>query len=371
MRTNCVLIFSIIFCVNSLFSQNGLTSHPDWFIKPYVYSGIVIQHRSALSNLIKGYPRSYELSIGKPTLGNKLWHLENNKPDIGVNLTLMDYANPSQLGYGIVVAPFADIPLKEKATKARFHMRLSWGLAYMTKHFDVKTNQKNGAIGSKFNSYVQFKWYWHLPISPSVRLEPGFMFSHVSNARAKSPNLGLNIIGVGLGVHFTKKGNPVNVEKVDSNTRVRSRHEFVVINGYGINDAEVYGRKYLTSSLAMSYHFNKRNTHKFGIGFDVYYEENYVKDLDVEGITERTLIDELRYGPKLAYSYNLGRVSFPVEFGVYLRQLANPDGMFFHRIGVRYYAANNLIASVGLRTHWAVAYCFEFGIGYRFNLKKK
>jgi hypothetical protein len=39
------------------------------------------------------------------------------------------------------------------------------------------------------------------------------------------------------------------------------------------------------------------------------------------------------------------------------------------RIGVRYYSKSGLIAHFGLRTHFAVAYDFEYGLGYRFYLK--
>lgn len=349
-------------------AQSGLFSEPNWYIKPYVNFSAMIQHRSILGNVIKGYPMTYELNIVKPTSGSHLWHLENNKPDIGINLSLIDYANPQQLGYGIVVAPFAEIPLNEKDKPSRMILRLCWGPAYMTKRFDLRENQKNGAIGSGLNAYVQFKWFWQFDLNDRLRLEPGFMFSHISNARAQSPNLGLNVFGVGLGVNIKATKKQFSVASVDSSTKNKSKHEIFVTQNIGMNDGEIMGKKQFVSCLAIGYNFNKRNTHKFGVGFDVFYEENYVKDLRNAGIAEPSTFDKLRYGPKLAYSYNMGRISFPVEMGVYLRQLSEPDGVFFHRLGVRYFGYNGLVIAFGMRSHWAVAYNFEFGAGYRFRL---
>jgi hypothetical protein len=36
---------------------------------------------------------------------------------------------------------------------------------------------------------------------------------------------------------------------------------------------------------------------------------------------------------------------------------------------MKYYAKNGLVVNMGLRTHFAVAYDFEYGLGYRFYLK--
>ena len=72
---------------------------------------------------------------------------------------------------------------------------------------------------------------------------------------------------------------------------------------------------------------------------------------------------------KLGYSYNVGRLSFPFEVGYYFFQKTKPDELIVNRLGVRYYSKTGLIAHFGLRTHFAVAYNFEYGLGYRFSLK--
>lgn len=361
-------ILALFMVTSTLSSQNGLMSDPNWSIKPYLGAAGIIQHRSSMGNLIKGYPITYELNIVKSSLGDKLWQIENNMPDFGLNLSVVDYANHKELGFGIVMAPFMELPLNKRERARRLYLRLCWGGAYMTKHFQLHENQKNGAIGSSVNAYVQFKWFWRFKINNKVQMEPGFMFSHVSNGRAQSPNLGLNVFGVGVAFNFKATSKQVvPIQKIDSSTCVKSRHELTILNSYGMNDGEILGVKYLTSCLSFGYNYNKRNTHKFGLGLDVFYEQNYIKDIRNAGV-DASLMQKMRYGAKVCYSYNVGCISLPLEMGTYLGQVIEPDGLFFHKIGIRYIGKKGFMAAFGLRTHWAVAYNFDLGVGYRIPL---
>lgn len=359
-------------CRISLLAQTGLMSNPNWCIKPYLNAAAIIQHRSSMGNLITGYPITYELNMVKPSLGDKSWQLENNLPDYGINASVVDYGNHKELGFGIVLAPFLEIPLNKNVRARRLFLRLCWGGAYMTKHFNITENQKNGAIGSGVNAYVQFKWYWRIPLNKKMDIEPGLMFSHVSNGRAQSPNLGLNVFGAGVALNFKATDKPLpQIDKVSNRAMVKSRHELTILNSYGMNDGAILGPKYLTACLSFGYNYNKRNTHKFGFGFDVFYEQNYVKDLKNANVVVDNGFQKLRYGPKIGYSYNVGCISLPIEMGMYVNQPIKPDGNFYHKIGIRYMGPNGLMLAFGLRTHFAVAYDFDLGIGYRLPLGKR
>jgi hypothetical protein len=173
-------------------SQPNNFKSSDWQIKPCINTGFILVHRVTIGHLVKGYPTIYELNISKRTNGSKLWHLENNKPDFGISMQCLDYKNPSQLGYAFSLVPFIEIPLNEKVKMSRMILRLCWGATYLNKPFDIKENPKNIAIGSHWNAYVQFKWFWQIQLSKNLRFEPGFAFTHCSNGKASNPNLGLN-----------------------------------------------------------------------------------------------------------------------------------------------------------------------------------
>lgn len=354
----------------SLFSQNGITGNPDWQIKPVINQGFILVHRISIGHLVKGYPTNYELNISKPTLGNKLWHLENNKPDVGITLQCLDFKNPSQLGYALTAAPYIEIPLNEKVRPSRLVLRVCLGATYLTKHFDIRDNHKNIAIGSGLNAFVQFKWFWHLLLSERLRLEPGLAFTHASNGKARNPNLGLNVLSLNLGLNFlipsTRKPEVLGV---DSSTKAKSRNELMAYAAIGFNQHEIASERLLTSLYSLAYYRNVRNTHKFGIGVDAYYDQNYFVDYEAEKGKAPEGLEKFRLTVKACYAYNVGRISFPVELGYYVYQKAQPDGNIMSRIGVRYYTRSGLVASFGLRTHFAVAYTFEYGLGYRFYLK--
>ncbi len=359
-----------VFAGLAAFAQNGVVGNPDWQIKPVINHGFILIHRTSIGHLVEGYPNIYELNISKPTLGNKLWHLENNKPDLGITLQCLDFLNPKQLGYALTVAPYIEIPLNEKQKRSRLILRLCWGATYLTKKFDIESNHKNIAIGSHLNAYVQFKWFWHLPITKQLRLEPGFAFTHASNGRAKNPNLGLNVVSLNLGLNFLiPSPSRPQVMRVDSNTKVRSKNELYLFAAYGFNQREIASKELKTFVVSGAYQRNVRNTHKFSAGVDVFYDENYQTDFEQRFKKKAEGIDQLRMSLRLGYSYNVGRISFPIEMGYYFFQKTKPDADVVTRIGVRYYTRSGLVASFGLRTHFAVAYNFEYGLGYRFYLK--
>jgi hypothetical protein len=351
-------------------AQNGVTGNPDWQIKPVYSQGFILVHRISIGHLVKGYPATYEVNISKPTLGNKLWHIENNKPDIGVTLQCLDYKNPSQLGYALTAAPYVEIPLSAKERVSRLVMRMSWGLTYVTKNFDIHTNHKNIAIGSHWNSFVQFRWFWHLPINRYLRFEPGFSFSHASNGRAQNPNLGLNVVSLtaGLNMLIPSASRPA-VSAIDSSTRVRSRNEILFFVAAGYNERRINTENLRCTVFSAAWQRNVRNTHKFSLGADMFFDQNYMLDYEEKTGNYPTGIDRTRIAVRGGYSYNVGRVSLPIEIGYYVFQKLNPDAMIVSRLGVRYYAANGLVLLFGMRSHFAVAYDFEFGVGYRLFAK--
>ncbi|MCC6370207.1 MAG: acyloxyacyl hydrolase [Bacteroidia bacterium] len=351
-------------------AQNGITSNPAWQIKPVINSGFIIVQRITIGHLVMGFPTNYELNISKPTLGNKLWQLENNKPDLGITLQCMDYKNPSQLGYGLTAAPYIEIPLNEQPKASRMILRLCWGVTYITKVFDIKTNHKNIAIGSHVNAFVQFRWFWHLQLTKKLRFEPGISFTHASNGKSRNPNLGLNVMSLNAGInYFIPSPTKIEVSRIDSSTSVKSKNEYVVFGAIGYNQRNKGTKTLQCYVLSGAYQRNLRNTHKFSVGLDLLYDQNYQIDYEKQFLAPATGINQLRMSARLGYSYNVGRISFPIEVGYYFFQRTNPDGAIVSRLGVRYYTRSGLIAHFGLRTHFAVAYNFEYGLGYRFFIK--
>lgn len=329
-------------------------------------------HRSTIGHLVKGYPTTYEVDVVKHTLGNKIWQLENNKPDIGLSFQCIDFKNPSQLGYGLIIAPFVEIPFNVRPKKSRLIIRICWGATYITKKFDINTNQKAIAIGSHINSFVQFRWFWHIQLTKNLRFEPGLTFSHASNGKAQNPNLGLNILSLNAGLNIKIPSNKnTYFTKIDSSTKVKSKNELLMYAAIGFNEREINTPPLNTYLIGIAYQRNIRNTHKFAFGVDMFYDDNYQIDYNNVFLKPAQGINKTRMSAKFGYSYNIGRISIPVELGYYFLDAAKSDAPIVSRLAVRYYSKCGLIGHFGLRTHFAVAYNFEYGIGYRLFLGKK
>lgn len=363
-------LFFIFVFVSQALAQSITNTSSIWFIKPVVNNGIILVHRSNISHLVKGNPTIYELNIGKSSSGNKLWQIENNLPDIGISLQCIDFKNPLQLGYALTASPYIEIPLNKTPKILRPSIRLCWGLTYITKSYDSNENKENIAIGSHFNSFVQFRCFWRFKLSNLLRIEPGITFTHASNGKAKNPNLGINVASLNLGLNYAiqSKANQ-SIPKIDSSTKTKSKNELIFFTAIGFNQKQIASPSLKTFVYSFAYQRNLRNSHKYVLGIDVFYDQNYLIDYENVFKNKAQGIDQLRMSIKLGYSYNVGRFSFPFELGYYFFQKTNPDELIVNRLGVRYYSKTGLIAHFGLRTHFAVAYNFEYGLGYRFSLK--
>jgi hypothetical protein len=365
------LLFVSLLISISLLAQQG--DKNDFYIRGAFNYGFILQQHSSIGELVNGNIGGFELNYVKPATGKKLWHYENNFPERGVGFTYYNLGNPKQLGNLYATYYFYDIPLNQKPKPFRLYLRVGEGLAFAPVHFNSITNHKDEVLSSPVNAYINFKWYWRWDINPWLRWEAGFNFSHASNGRFEVPNLGVNLVSVNSGLIYkfhTKTKTPIT--QIDSSTKAKSRHELLFWAAAGLNQfGEPGGKHYLAQSYSAAYYYNKRNTHKFGAGIDVYYNAANYAQLEGQGDTLTNKLLNIQIGVKLAYAYNIGRLSLPVEMGYYVYTKYKSDGMFFHRIGIRYYFKNNVVGIITLKTNWGVANYVEFGVGYRIPLKSK
>jgi hypothetical protein len=121
-------------------------------------------------------------------------------------------------------------------------------------------------------------------------------------------------------------------------------------------------------AYGMQVNFNRTLNYKnkIGGGVEASYTTATAKHLENDSILNYTAADILRVGIKFNYAFIMHRMSVPVEFGAYVYDKRNIDGLFFHRVGLRYMINKHLIANLTLITHWAVADYFEWGLGYQF-----
>jgi len=371
-KSKLVLLIFFIHVIKLTVLSQQLCEY-DNFLKVNFHFGYIMKHRNTVGHLINGHIYGTELNWANQTKGDKLWHHENNFPEKGLAFHFYSLANPNQLGQLVALAPYYDIPLNKQNKTTRLHLRLSCGVSYSTKKFDPITNHKNNIVSTSLNAFVNFKWYYKFQLDNKLRLDAGFNFAHASNGKFKAPNLGINIFTIHTGITYCiNKEKPNSFNKIDSSYLRNNKNEYFAIFSFGINENEPPGgSKFLTQSYILGYYYKKRNTHKFGGGFDFFYCQSIKNELvERDSIQFKNNIEFVQLGARASYAYVIGKLSLPLEFGYYLHTKYKGNGLFYHRIGFRYQFNNNLLLTFALKSHWAVAHYFEYGIGYRFPSKK-
>lgn len=352
------ILFSIPFV-----AQNKPTQ--DFIVSGQAHYGFIISHRNNMANLIKGYVSGAELNYLFRTDGCKTWQQIHNYPEIGVGVMYLELANHSQLGHLMSIYPFTNIRLNKQNKKFNLNLRLGTGLAYVTKPFDINTNPKNIVIGSYLNGFVNLRLSSSFVIAEVWRIDAGLGLTHASNGSFSSPNLGLNMATLNLGLGYAF-GTKICQYRKDVIPPVNTKWERSIIAVAGMKEMEMPdGPKYLAYGVQANVYRKLNYKNNVGCGVEMTYNNVTKQVWEEKSMHTDKLSDILQVGAKVSYSFNMHRLSLPIDFGVYVYKKQDYNGLFFHRIGLRYMVTKSLIANVTLRTHWATADYFEWGIGYR------
>ena len=271
--------------------------------------------------------------------------------------------NREQLGRFIAIAPSIEFLLLNK--KIKWSLNLTNGIGYVSKPFNLKTNHKNDLLGSNINMFVNFQTQCYLNINSRLKFTSGLSFSHLSNGAFALPNLGINIPGILIGFEykidqeFKQKKKPISFAK--------SANKFLLLSdfGFGIKEYTVDGVKnpIVSNSVDLWYAISK--TSSIGIISDLFYNSALQRHFLKTNQGKTNSLQVIRHGIGLGYKLNLSRVDLYCQLGIYTYAKNNFQSFMFQKIGGYVWITQNLFASVNLKTHYAVADFFEFGLGYR------
>jgi len=348
----------------STFSKAQDSPAHDFIISAQGHYGYIISHRNNIAHLIHGHIYGGELSYLFRTNGHQAWEQIHHYPELGVCALHLYLANPSQLGTLEALYPYTNIRLNKLTRNWKLNLRLGVGLAYITRPFNAMSNHKNNAIGSNLNGFVNLRMSYAVMLSKSWRLDAGVGLTHASNGAMATPNLGLNMATINLGIGYAI-GNKELVYKKDTIAKCSKKWSTSVIALIGVRELEQpNGPKYMAYGLQLNQYRVLNYKNKLGIGIEGAYNTLTRKRFELDSVYNTGFSDIATLGAKLAYEFTFNKVSLPVEFGAYIYKKEPEFGSFFHRIGVRYMITKHVQANVTLLTHWARADYFEWGLGY-------
>ncbi|HRD51331.1 MAG TPA: hypothetical protein PKY96_01655, partial [Flavobacteriales bacterium] len=144
------------------------------------------------------------------------------------------------------------------------------------------------------------------------------------------------------------------------------RREFSIVCGIGMSESgrPLNGQRTVFSvSGNASWRIGSKGAWSGGIDA---FNKGDLGTLD-ESLAERGRAAFTQLGVHGGGSLLMGRGELLFHFGGYLLTPVPDDAPVYQRIGMRYRIGKQLLASACLKTHFATADHWEFGIGYRWN----
>lgn len=332
------------------------------------FTGNIIKHSPDLSHLVTGHPEGVLLSFSKKTHGNKEWESAYNFPDYGVYFLYQDFKNEF-LGHNYAIGLHYNFYFLNR----KLVFKVADGVALASNPHDNVTNSKNGAFGSKILGNVNFGLnYKNDNIIDKLGLQAGFLFTHFSNARMKSPNSGINTFNVnaGLNYNFDKVANkPIDSTSFNMKFKEPIKYNFILRSG--INESPIIGSG-THPFYHISFYADKRLNRKSAIQFgtELFLTNSFIDFIKYKSVAYPNLnldpnTDYKRVGVFVGHELFINKISLEAQIGYYVYQPFKYDIAIYDRLGMKYYISNKLFTGVSIKTHGFLAEAMEFAFGIR------
>lgn len=319
-----------------------------------------------MGHLVRGHTPAYELTVSKQTFGDKYWQQHYHYPVIGYSFIYINLSNNEQLGSAFAFYPHISF-LQKKQKKFIRYFKIGCGPGYITKVFDRIDNNKNNAIGSHINVFINFTYGFKWRLHKNLSIDGGLSFMHFSNASFSAPNLGINLPMLHLGAnwHFSD-GKDIYKKDSIASPRERKWHYSVIVSG-GLKEIPAAGGpKYGIGSLNAEVIKPVSRKSRIGVGVDIFYDASLERRLQKNGQDYSGMFAVVRPGLHVHYELKLSEFSIFFDVGGYLYTRWKDDKYIYARQGIRYRIKKHWLLGLALKTHYFKADFAEWGVGYEF-----
>ncbi len=317
-----------------------------------------------------------EIRFAWQSKDEEIWGLYGY-PSYGVGAYSGFVGDPQVFGNPNAIFGFINFPISPPGRRNVFHIEPALGLTYNLEPFDPESNPLNDAIGARMAVYFSLNFGWAYRWTREMDITYGIDFSHFSNGRTYTPNYGLNMLGINLGLRYHYNADQRRLDpSAEASRLLQARYRRIakrpnekVENNQSINVYLAIGTvqndfdagtstRYGTFSGILDYQHKLNNMHSLTVGLD-YFIDNSLAGTLPEGETDKYLI-----GIHAGYDFMFWRLTTLVHVGTYLTDDRGKEP-YFIRPAIRYDINDWMYAQIGLKTIGYAADWVEYGIGFR------
>jgi hypothetical protein len=143
----------------------------------------------------------FELAVLHQAKKERLWAMLHRRPQIAYLMGVQTLGNARVLGQALYAMPSLNFCWFKKR-RLEGQVRIGWGLAYVTRSFHSTNNAANIVLGARWNACATVRLLLRYRLTARWRLQLGLAASHYSNSGFVTPNLGVNIPALQVGVQY-------------------------------------------------------------------------------------------------------------------------------------------------------------------------
>ena len=317
-----------------------------------------------------------ELRYGWQPKDPEHWTSRYGYASYGVGYYSGFVGDPDVLGKPNALFGFINFPLSNSRKRNGWEISQAVGLTYNLEPYDDVKNPNNDVIGSPFAVYFNLGVGGVYQLTREMDITYGIDYTHFSNGRITTPNYGMNMYGLNLGMRYHYNADQKFVDKsfysqdllqarflrpkTEKSPRLRESSIEIYFGPGTVQNEEDKGtdNRYLAFSGVLDYRFKFNTMHAVTAGFDLFYDESM--KIDYPEPEDRFLT-----GIHLGYDFMFGKMAIRLQGGAYLSDDKGKSPSYI-RAAFRYDILDWLFAQVGVKTRktsradWA-----EIGFGFR------
>lgn len=355
-----------------LFASIEVKYHNDGFL----------ENGANLDSYISGMnSHAWEVRMGINTNGKRAWQKLWKYPTYGIGFYQTYWEATSYLGNPSALFVYFNAPFTNPQKKFSLNYDVGVGVSYNFLAYDPNSNPENDLIGSDVNVYLNFRGELNWEVTKRFSADLGVGWTHFSNGRTRTPNIGVNLLGWDVGLKYHLRPSHKEMYKTDGYKpelidvpipEFEAFYEYYAVLSGGwrtssndVESASVYG----VGSLAMDVARHYGHMGKYSVGLDIFYDSGLVEEYDKEGKSSSTS-DYFFTGIHVGHELKIQKFSFITQLGFYLQE--KPEkGTIYTRFGLRYDITKSFHIRGGLKTLNGFAADFiEWGVGYSIYSKK-